>query len=114
MKSKSWPWAEVYPISSEFDEPFWLSDCSAELKSLESSSLADCCSVREFLQDQSVPPEKSIFVILLFMQSRTDCSIGGYLSSQHFFGLVELFVFHMLHKIRWIFFKGIDLSIAAR
>lgn len=30
MKSKSWPWAEVYPISSELDELFWLSDCRIE------------------------------------------------------------------------------------
>lgn len=48
------------------------------------------------------------------MQSRTDCSTGGCLSNHHIFSLVELFVFHVLQKIRWIFLKWIDLSIAPR
>lgn len=122
MKSKSWPWAEMYPISSES-----LMSHSGYLTALQNWKVWSlfllltavvmglmCLfskKIQSFLQDQSVPPTKSIFVFILFLQSRTNCSIGRYLS---IFSLLELFVFHMLQKIRWIFLKGIDLSIEAR
>lgn len=127
MKSKSWPWAEVIPhFITEFDEPFWLSGCSAESKSLEFSSLADwCCNgthVPVQYENSVYSCKTSLFLLqnlflvffLLFMQSRTDCSIGECLSSHYIFSSVEVFVFHVLQKIRLIFLKWIDLFIAPR